>query len=175
MSPSPDRLRPSRAVWACVAVLSLLHLLLAGQASIGGATPGFLLVATCVVAVCRGQFDGTVAGFALGLAFDLTGSGPVGLSALLGSATGFALGSACRGGLDAGWRPPLAACAVALLAYNLVYPLFLIAFGEGVELGWALVARVVASTVVDALVCGACLWALSRGAGPRTSGGLRLG
>lgn len=166
---------PRRGVRACVALLVVLHLLLAGQVSLFGARPGFLLAASCVVALTCGRTSAVVAGFVLGLLFDLTGSGPVGLTSLLYSVCGFVLG-----GIRAS-RPTegILACApqacAVIVACNLAYPLFLLAFGAELELGWALVARVVSGSLADALVGVACLWVLERLGADRTSGGVRLG
>ena len=173
MAAQPDESR--RALGVCTCVLVALHLLLAPHVGVFGAAPGFLLAGACVVAAARGRAAGCVAGFALGLLFDLTGSGPIGLSSLVWSVGAFALGRACEARPPEGLLAKLPACCAALLACNLAYPLFLLAFGTPLGLGWALVGRVVVGTLVDVLVAAACLWALGALPAHRTSGGVRLG
>ena len=173
MTSQPDD--ATRPLQVCVCVLVVLHLLLSGHVFVFGAAPGFLLAGACVVAAVRGRAAGCVAGFSLGLLFDLTGSGPVGLSGLVFAVGAYVLGRACEARPPEGPLAKLPACCAALLACNLAYPLFLLAFGTPLDLGWALVGRVVAGTLVNALVCAACLWALGAPGSRRTSGGVRLG
>ena len=90
----------------CV-VLVVLQLVLGGHLKLFGASADFLLVIVGLLALMRGDVTGCVAGFVCGLAFDLLGSGMVGLTAILGV-------------LDVG--------------------------------GWAVLGRVIASTVADVAV-----------------------
>ncbi|MBS5449625.1 MAG: rod shape-determining protein MreD [Coriobacteriia bacterium] len=160
----------------CV-VLVLAHLVLAPHVQVFGAVPGFLLVLTACLACLGGARTGTLAGFVLGLLFDLTGAGPVGLSALLCAVAGYALGNARPGMLAEGWRTPLALFAACALAYNVLYLVFLLVFGTSLDGGWALVGRVVAGTAVDVVVGFVALFVLNRVLGSRrlTSDGIRLG
>lgn len=166
-----------RTLVLCV-VFVLAHLVFAPHVRIAGATPGFLLVLTACLAFLDGARAGTLAGFVLGLVFDLTGSGPVGLSALLGAVAGFALGSARPSGLLAeGWRTPAGLFALCALAYNALYLVFLLVFGTSVDMGWALVGRIAAGSVVDALLGLVTFFVLNRVIGSRrlSSDGIRLG
>lgn len=159
----------------CV-VLALAHLVLAPHVRVFGATPGFLLVLTACLAYRDGARLGTLAGFLLGLAFDLTGSGPVGLSSLLGAVAGFTLGSARTGLLAEGWHVPTLLFGACALAYNALYVALLAMFGAGIDLGWALAGRIVIGTALDALVGLVAFFVLNRTSGSRgrASGGIRL-
>ena len=119
-----------RLVLPCV-VLVVLQLVLGGHLKLFGASADFLLVIVGMLALMRGDVTGCVAGFVCGLAFDLLGSGMVGLTALLGSVLGF---------------------AVADLALNVAYLIFLTILGVLDVGGWAVLGRVIASTVADVAV-----------------------
>lgn len=166
-----------RRIVVVTVVFVLAHLILAPHVRIMCATPGFLLVLTGCLAFLDGPRTGTLAGFVLGLTFDLTGSGPVGLSALLGSVAGYALGSARPGLLAEGWRAPAGLFAVCALVYNALYLVFLLVFGTSVEVGWALVGRIVAGGALDALLGLVTFFVLNRVLGSRrlSSDGIRLG
>ena len=139
-----------RLVLPCV-VLVVLQLVLGGHLKLFGASADFLLVIVGLLALMRGDVTGCVAGFVCGLAFDLLGSGMVGLTALLGSVLGFAVGRASRS-MAEGWAPRLALFAVADLALNVAYLIFLTILGVLDVGGWAVLGRVVASTVADVAV-----------------------
>ena len=143
-------------------VLVLAHLVLAPHISLFGATPGFLLVLTTCLAYMGGASTGTLAGFLLGLLFDLTGSGPVGLSSLLGAVAGYALGSARPGMLAEGWRSPATLFTLCAVAYNVLYLLFLLVFGSSIELGWDVLWRIVAGSALDAALGAVTFFVLNR-------------
>jgi rod shape-determining protein MreD len=89
--------------------------------SIAGIRPDLPLVAVVILAYMRGAAAGTVAGFLIGLAQDLTNPSFLGLNALVKSLLGHASG-ALRDQLDAGSLPMRAAVLfVAVLAHDLVY------------------------------------------------------
>ena len=166
----------SWAIFALSGALVLLHLVLAGHISVFGAPPHFLLALTAVFALVYGPGVGCVAGFLLGLLFDLTCSGPVGVSCLLGCVTGYVLGLNRRNVLAEEWVPSLGVFAVAALAYNAAYVILLFLFGSGIVFGLAVVGRVVAGTVLDVIV-GAVVLAVASllsAPGKLGSGGLRI-
>lgn len=162
--PSTDK-RPAAGGWAVyvlAAVLVVLQLVFGAHIDVFGASPDFLLVLGAAVALLHGPRAGCAAGFACGLLFDLAGSGPVGLSALLGCIAGYALGAGRRNAFSEGWRAPLAAFAVAALAYNALYFCLLLALGTGVALGWAALARVLVGTVLDVAVAAVVFAVMAR-------------
>lgn len=99
----------------CVAV----QLVLGGHVSLFGAAPNFLLCAVFFVALRAGCTPGVLAGFFLGLLFDLLGTSTVGISSLAGCVFAYACASVWTRATLA--RPVRAAGAftAASLAYNL--------------------------------------------------------
>lgn len=168
-----DRHRGS--AYVLVGVFLLLQLILGNHISVFGAQPGFMAVLTAAFAYMYGSRAGCIAGFASGLLADLMGAGPVGLLALLGCIMGYVLGRGQRNAFVDGWRAPLGEFAVAALVYNVAQFALLLMFAAGVTLDWAVVARIVASTVLDVLVAAITFAVLSRLCGGGSFGsGLRL-
>jgi rod shape-determining protein MreD len=89
--------------------------------SIAGIRPDLPLVAVVLLAYARGATTGTLAGFCIGLAQDLTNPTLLGLNALVKSLLGYAAGT-LRVQLDATSLPMRAAVLfVSVLAHDLVY------------------------------------------------------
>ena len=89
--------------------------------AIAGIKPDLPLVAVVLLGYGRGAGAGTIAGFLIGLAQDLTNPAFLGLNALVKSLLGHATG-ALRAHLDAGSLPMRAAVLfVAVLAHDFVY------------------------------------------------------
>jgi len=89
--------------------------------SIAGIRPDLPLVVVVLLGAARGGVPGTVAGFAIGLAQDLTNPAFLGLNALTKSLVGWAAGS-LRGQLNTGSLPLHAATLfAAVMAHDLVY------------------------------------------------------
>ena len=130
----------------------LLQLVLGGHISLFGAVPNFLLVAVFSLALKKGPFAGVVAGFALGLVFDLLGSGTVGLSSLMGCIFGYVCSRACKPAL---LGEPLRAAVVFLLAvfvYNLLYVGLMATLGMVAASMGQVVGRAFGSAVLDGCV-----------------------
>ena len=152
----------------------LLQLVLGGQVSFFGASPGFMLVLAASIAFLDGSRAGCIAGFAAGLLFDLMGSGPVGLSALLLCVAGFVLGWNRRNFFSEGWKAPTLIFAGAALLYNVAYPLFLMLFGFEAGYGWELVGHMAAAFALDLALGVLTFYILSRIAGARQLSGKGL-
>jgi rod shape-determining protein MreD len=89
--------------------------------AIAGIRPDLPLVVAVGLALWRGPLAGTLAGFFVGLAQDLTNPAFLGLNALAKSLLGYAVGS-LRAHFDAHSLPAHAALlAVAVLVHDLVY------------------------------------------------------
>lgn len=89
--------------------------------AIAGVRPDLAVVATVFLGLARGAFAGTIAGFAIGLAQDLTNPAFLGLNALTKSLLGHASG-ALRTQLNTGSLPMHALVLfAAVLAHDLVY------------------------------------------------------
>jgi rod shape-determining protein MreD len=124
--------------------------------AIGGIRPDLPLVLTVLVAYRRGAAAGTLAGFFVGLAQDVTNPAFLGLNALTKSLLGYAAGS-LREHLNAGH--PVAHAAVlfvAVLLHDLVY-LTIYTHLALSDLLTGLVARSLPTALYTALVG---MWAL---------------
>lgn len=170
------RRRPDRASWAVFAVLALLHLVLHEHLSLFGAAPNFLFVFTVCATSLYGPAGGCLAGFACGLLHDLTGTGPVGLSALLMSVAGYALGRARAERARGGWRDALPGVALSSLAYRVAYLAGLFVLGASGDASWVVPVRVALSCVLDVVVAALALAVLGRlsAGGKAAGGGLHL-
>lgn len=70
----------------------ILQAAIAPAISIMGATPNFLLIPVLLISLRSGTGAGSIAGFSLGLLYDLMGSGTVGCMALVFTLIAFAVG-----------------------------------------------------------------------------------
>jgi rod shape-determining protein MreD len=137
--------------------LLLAYVALALQATliphlaIAGIRPDLPLVAVVLLAYARGSIAGTLAGFFIGLAQDLTNPGFLGLNALCKAVLGYAVGS-LRLQLDTGILPMRAAVLFgSVLAHDLLY-LTILTRLELSELLLGLVARSLPTALYTALV-----------------------
>lgn len=163
------------STYVLVALFVLLHLILGNHISVMGAKPSFMVVLTAALAFMYGSRAGCIAGFACGLLADLTGTGPVGLQALLGCIMGYALGRNQRNMFVDGWTGSLGEFAVAALVYNAAQFALLLMFAAGVSLDWSVVGRIAGSTVLDLVVALPTFALLGRLCGEGSFGsGLRL-
>ena len=109
-------------VQVLIAFLALgLQATLVPHLAIAGIKPDLALVATVLLGMARGATSGTITGFFIGLAQDLTNPAFLGLNALTKSLLGYFSGS-LRGHLNAS-SPPFHAgvLLVAVLAHDAVY------------------------------------------------------
>lgn len=160
---------------AVAVVLVVLHLVFCEQAvGMRGVAPDFLFVLAALCALSRGPSSGCAAGFALGLLSDLTGSGPVGLSALLLCVCGYALGGARFDDLQQGWPAALAPLAGASAAYRAACFVGCVALGAAQGAGWSVIPRIALSCCLDVGVAALSLAALARLSRRSTTGGLRM-
>jgi rod shape-determining protein MreD len=73
-------------------VLSILHVVLLDLISVGGMTPDFLVILCVIIALREGQFVGLIAGFTIGLFFDIVSFDLIGTNALAKTLVGFFAG-----------------------------------------------------------------------------------
>ncbi len=76
--------------------LVLLQAAVAPRVALGRIQPDFLVVLVVLVALRRGEIAGSVTGFAMGLARDLSNPSLLGLNALVGSLVGWTCGRVAR-------------------------------------------------------------------------------
>jgi len=119
-------------------LLVLLQTTLVGYLSIGTIVPDLTFIWIVYLAIRRGQFTATAAGFLIGLTFDLLSGreGMLGLSALSKSVGGFAAGyfyNENKTFHTLGGYQFIIAVAVASLVQNLIY---FIIFLQGAPVSW---------------------------------------
>lgn len=146
-------------------VTLLLQATVVSPITIGGARPDIVLLFAIVAGMETDPERGAVAGFAVGLAFDLLLDTPAGLTALTLTLVGWGVGTAKDAVLRSSWVISLALVAVASAAGTLLYAGLAVVFGVTVE-GGQLPAIVGVVAVVNALVSRPMRWALRWAYGP---------
>ncbi len=81
-------------------VLSLMHVMLLDLISVGGMTPDLLVILCVFISVYEGQFTGVIAGFAIGLFFDIVSFDLIGTNALSKTIVGFFAGYFYKDGFE---------------------------------------------------------------------------
>jgi rod shape-determining protein MreD len=109
----------------------ILQVAIVPYVAIAGIMPNALLLATITIALVKGPRAGMLSGFASGLLFDLTGTGPIGAAALVFCLVGFIAGSIQENTFSEGWVVPLVVVFFATLTAEVVYALVLAVLGEG--------------------------------------------
>lgn len=72
--------------------ISVLNVAILDSLSVGGMTPDFLLILCVYISIAEGQFYGVVAGFCIGLFFDIVSFDLIGTNALAKTIAGFFAG-----------------------------------------------------------------------------------
>ena len=88
-----DKSHDTKGMVTLAAICAVLQLALSPNLAIGNGHPNFALIFCACIALSRGGAQGVVGGFAAGLFFDLSSTGPIGLMALLLTIAAYALGS----------------------------------------------------------------------------------
>jgi rod shape-determining protein MreD len=146
----------TRSAWVrlplVLAVALALQMSVATELRPFGVAPDLMLLLAVCGGLAAGQERGAVAGFVIGVAFDLQLQTPFGLSALVYALTAFGLGYLRLGIERSGWLvrslAVTGASAVAVVAYALLGSLF--GMTDVVDLGLVTIALVVA--VVNGLL-----------------------
>lgn len=146
-------------------VTLLLQVTLISPIDVGGARPDVVLLFAIVAGMETDSERGAVAGFALGLAFDLLLDTPAGLTALTLTLVGWGVGAAKDAVLRSSWVITLALVAVASMAGTLLYAGLAVVFGVTVVAG-DLPAIVGVVAVVNALLSRPMRWAVHWAYGP---------
>lgn len=158
--------RVARLALVLVTVV-VLQVTLFPHLRIAGVAPDLGLVATVIVAYRAGPDRGAVFGFASGLALDLFLRTPLGLSALAGAVTGYAVG-VFGGALlrSAPWVPPLLGLVGGLIG-GTVFVVVGALVGQEHLWAWRSVRVVAIASVYDALLTPLLFPVVSWAAGPR--------
>lgn len=116
---SDPRLRtPLLVLTALILTLSVLT-----RVRIAGVMPDLMLLLAVAAGITGGQSSGAVVGFGSGLAIDLFLQTPLGLSALVFSMVGYAVGTAQTGILRSIWWIPVLTAFVASAAGEVLFAL----------------------------------------------------
>ena len=116
---------------AYIITIVLCFLLEAGIApaiAIGGCSPNFLMIPIVFIAARSGAAPGSVAGFLLGLLWDLMGSGIIGCMAFVCTIVGLIVGGLCS---NMETKSPLVLCIFGIASA------FVIEFGYGISVALA--------------------------------------
>lgn len=143
--------RAGRPVAVLCIIAVILQLALAPQLSLFGGRFNFMLVLTAVLAVSGDPPTLVYVGFGAGLFYDLTGTGPVGLMALLLTLSGYGAAALSRGIAPGANMEALRTVGVLIVLVNLVYGLALFFMGVQTSLLYALGVHGLASSVLDLL------------------------
>ncbi|MDR2035593.1 MAG: rod shape-determining protein MreD [Coriobacteriales bacterium] len=153
-----------------------LQLVVAPVITIFGVVPNFVLVAAIIIAMRNGSIHSTIAGFLLGLVFDLCSSGPMGAMTLVLTVLCFAVGSFSKevfsGGIIVDLIVLVASIALGELLVSVIYAVV----GVNPAFLLSLVQRVLPGILYDAII--GCIFLLiftaaqgGRSAGPGRSMG----
>lgn len=146
-------------------VVMVLQVSMISQVTIFGVRGNIILLLAIAAALETDASRGAIAGFGIGLAFDLLLDTPVGLSALTLALVGYGVGSAKDVVLRSSRLINLALVAVASAAGTLLYAVLAVVLGVTVEAG-TLPAIVAVIAAVNALLSAPLRWALRWAYGP---------
>lgn len=140
-------------LFALLAVTGLaLQTSLFATATLAGSKPALMLLVTVAVAMGEGAAPGANAGFVLGLAHDLTGAEPAGLSALAYTVVGYAVGRIrAQVQTPTVWLPIAMVFGATAAGLGLYGGLALV-LGVEVPGGWALARHAALGAVYNAVL-----------------------
>jgi len=130
----------------------ILQVAVAPHITIAKVVPNFVLLVVIAVALLQGSRMGTVVGFSAGLIFDLIGTGPIGVAALVFCFVGYISGSLHENMFAEGWRLPVTVAFFASLFAEGMYVLALRLIGENVSVLSALIEVVIPSSIYNGLL-----------------------
>lgn len=156
-----DTNRNRRGMLVVGLVCLACQLALAPNVGMGYGRMNFAVIYATIFALSVGGRRGVLCGFAAGLVYDLSTTGPVGLMALLLTVASLVLGTQERNRLVDGLASTLATFGVTSLAVILAYHLVMLAVGQASGLGDVLVMRTLPSFALTFLAfvpfaCVAC-------------------
>lgn len=154
-------------------VCAILQVALAPNIGIANGRASFAFVFVACVALLVGGRTSVVAGFAAGLFFDLTTTGPIGLMALELTVAGYLMGMESRNRLveDPGGSVQLS--ALAALAVAFVYNIAMLIMGQASSVADAVFLRALPTALLTFVAFLPFMYVLSHGAasGPTLFGG----
>ncbi len=125
-----DKNRDVRSIVLLAVLCAVLQLALAPNLGLGNGRANFALIFSACVSLGMGGRRGVLAGFAAGLFFDLSTTGPVGLMAFCLTVSSYLLGTECRNRMAGDFATPVALFSGAALGVSLVYHLAMLLVGQ---------------------------------------------
>lgn len=132
-----------------VFVALVLQVSFVARLSAFGARADLLMLVTVAAGVAGGSDKGAVVGFCAGLAFDMVLNTPVGLSALVYTVLGYAVGTVQGSVMSSGWWVRPAGVAVASATGVVMYALLGEAIGQDMMSGTSLLVIVAVVALVN--------------------------
>jgi len=167
----------SLALVAGALIVLCAQIVLAPNIAIFSAMPNFCLAYALVVAITRPANNSTlVLAFLLGLAYDLLGHGPVGITAFLLVLAAFAISRVFTVLDNDSVFMPILILLVATFLIEMLYAVFMVSFGASTDIVDAFVYRALPCTLYDC-AAGLLLYPLALkflSASPRSSGASSL-
>lgn len=145
---TPDRL--FLIVGSVIAVL--LQILVAPYIAVFAAVPNFIVAFIMATSIARPQTIGVVAPFVCGLVFDLVGGGPVGAMAFTLTLVSYLITRFFMHATNDSPVMAIAFVALGVLLVEVVYGVFLLAFGFNATLFEALAYRIVPCFIYDLIL-----------------------
>ncbi len=144
----------------------VLHLAILSRVRVVGVMPDLMLLLAVAAGLSRGPSAGSAMGFVSGMAVDLFLDTPLGLSALVFTLVGFAMGTFATGILRASWWIPVVTAFVASAAGEVVFALVGGMVGESQMVTGRLVVIAPVVGVLNAVLAPVAVrlagWALAR-------------
>ena len=129
-------------------ICGVCQLALAPNIGLGNGRANFALIFASCVALQVGSTSGVIAGFAAGLLFDLSSTGPIGLMAFCLSVSSYLLGMEQRSRMAGDLMVTLALFGGASLGVSLVYHLAMLLVGQADSILDVLVFRTLPTTLL---------------------------
>lgn len=147
----------------------ILHLAVLSRLRVAGVMPDLMLLVAIAAGFTGGPSRGATVGFVSGMALDLFLQTPLGLSALVFTLVGFAVGTVETGILRSSWWIPVVTALLASAAGEVLFALIASVVGETQMFNsrlWVVVAVVGAiNAILAPVVVRVVGWAVARGPG----------
>ena len=157
-----DSVRSRRDFGILAAICLILQIAVAPNIAFGNGRANLALVFAGIASLMLGGRTGVLCGFAAGLIFDLSTTGPIGLMALMLSIASYILGMEVHDRISEEPVMTLIPFSIAALSVSLVYGLLALAFGMGESLFDAIFLRALPSALLTIIAYLPFLYFLGR-------------
>jgi rod shape-determining protein MreD len=167
-----DTRKPRYAVTVIAAIITvLLQIIIAPNIAINGVVPDFILVFVVVTAISHDTVPSMIVAFILGLVYDFTCSGPIGLMALVLTIIAFAVSSLDKELFSGPWFIEVITLLIASFFGELLYAVVMAIMGLENDFLSSFVYITLPNTVYDALF-GLIIFPILAAINKRTSKGI---